>query len=158
MLGPLSHLYKLLAENAVDEVLIAIPDAAGADIHDYVLACRKKQISVKVIPGLKDVLTRKAQARLEDISIEDLLRRQPVCIDQTEIGQYLAGKRVLVTGAGGSIGSELCRQIAAMRPESLVLFGHGENSIHQTYQELTVSHPWPMTCAWIRSFRRITRR
>lgn len=141
VLGPLSHLYKLLADNAVDEVLIAIPDAAGADIHDYVLACRTKQVSVKVIPGLRDVLTRKALARLEDISIEDLLRRQPVCIDLTSIGRYLTGKRVLVTGAGGSIGSELCRQIAQMKPDSLILFGHGENSIHQTRQELVRAYP-----------------
>ncbi len=141
VLGPLSHLSKLLADNAVDEVLIAIPDAAGAELHDYVLTCRKKQVSVKVIPGLGDVLTRKAQARLEDISIEDLLRRPPVCIDLTGIGSYLGGKRVLVTGAGGSIGSELCRQIAALKPESLILFGHGENSIHQSRSELANAYP-----------------
>jgi FlaA1/EpsC-like NDP-sugar epimerase len=140
VLGPLNHLYKLLAEAAVDEVLIAIPDGSAA-LHDYVLACRRKQIPVKVIPGLTDVLTHKAHARLEEISIEDLLRRPPVCIDLTGIGHYLTGKRVMITGAGGSIGSELCRQIAALEPEALILFGHGENSVHGIQQELQVSHP-----------------
>lgn len=140
VIGPFSHLYDLLANREVDEVLIAITDASGDEIRDYVMACRKKQVPVKVIPALKDVLSGRAQARLEDISVEDLLRRQPVRLDGAQ-GSYLQDKRVLVTGAGGSIGSELCRQIIAQEPAALVLLGHGENSLHQIYGELLRSHP-----------------
>ena len=141
VLGPLAHLYDLLNERAVDEVLIAIPDASGEEIRDYVMACRRKQVPVKIIPGVRDVLSGRAQARLEEISLEDLLRRPAMSVDVREIGSYLQGQRVLVTGAGGSIGSELCRQILALDPEMLVLLGHGENSIHKVHQELCSSHP-----------------
>jgi FlaA1/EpsC-like NDP-sugar epimerase len=141
VLGPLEHLYKLLDTNAVDEVLIAIPEGAGANIREYVLACRKRQVPVKTIPGLRDVLSGKTHARLEEISVEDLLRRPPVRINIAEIGSYLTGKRVLVSGAGGSIGSELCRQILALNPAALILLGHGENSIYRIHQELLGRHP-----------------
>lgn len=141
VLGPLKHLYAMLARHAVDEVLIAIPGASGADIREYVLACRQRHIPVKVIPGLADVLHGHARARLEEISVEDLLRRPSVQIDMADMGDYLTGKRVLVTGAGGSIGSELCRQILAQDPAVLILLGHGENSIHQIHQELSVRFP-----------------
>ncbi|HEY3376647.1 MAG TPA: nucleoside-diphosphate sugar epimerase/dehydratase [Armatimonadota bacterium] len=141
VLGPLRHLYTLLATHAVDEVLIALPDASGEQIRDYVLACRRQRIVVKVIPGLAEVLRGTARARLEEISVEDLLRRAPVQINIDEIGGYLKGKRVLVTGAGGSIGSELCRQIFAQDPAMLILLGHGENSIHQIHQELSIRFP-----------------
>lgn len=141
VLGPLQDLYRLLDTNAVDEVLIALPSASGADIREYVMACRKQKVSVKVIPGLHDVLGGKARARLEEVSVEDLLRRPPVNISIAGIGSYVTGRRVLVTGAGGSIGSELCRQILALNPAELVLLGHGENSIHGIYQELTRAYP-----------------
>lgn len=141
VLGPLNDLYRLLSENAVDEVLIALADASGAEIREYVMACRKRKIPVKVIPGLHDVLCDKIEGHIEEISVEDLLRRPLVCTNMAEIGGYLAGKCVLVTGAGGSIGSELCRQIVALKPASLILLGHGENSIHQIYQELKAKSP-----------------
>lgn len=141
VLGPLTHLYTLLSTNAVDEVLIAIPEARGADLRQYVMACRTRGIPVKVIPGLYDVLRGTARPRLEAITVEDLLRRQPVCLDPAEVKLYVTDKRVLVTGAGGSIGSELCRQLLAMEPSALILLGHGENSIHQIYQELCANFP-----------------
>lgn len=134
VLGPLQQLYDLLAESAVDQVLIALP--RGEAIREYVLACRRQQIPVKIIPQLADVLHGNMYRQLEDISVEDLLRRPPVQTDLSDIGGYLTGKRVLVTGAGGSIGSELCRQIANFGPSQLILLGHGENSIHNIHQEL----------------------
>ena len=136
VLGPLKHLYMLLVEREVDEVLIALPNASGAQIREFFRACRKQNIRVKIIPVLKDFVNGDASIQIEEISVEDLLRRPPVRIDIKEIGGYLAGKRVLVTGAGGSIGSELCRQIVDLGPAELVLFGHGENSIHQIHNEL----------------------
>jgi FlaA1/EpsC-like NDP-sugar epimerase len=141
VLGPLKGLYELLDDKAVDEVLIALPDAAGEEIRGYVMACRKQKVRVKVIPGLNDMLNGKNSVRIEDISVEDLLRRPPVEIDLVEIGDFLTGKRILVTGAGGSIGSELCRQIVRLNPSTLVLLGHGENSIHRIHQELRHSYP-----------------
>lgn len=141
VLGPVKHLYRLLEDQSVDEVLVALPDAAGEEIREYVMACRKLKVQVKVIPRLQDVLNGKSIVRVEDISVEDLLRRPPVRIDLLEIGDFLTGKRVLVTGAGGSIGSELCRQIVRLNPATLVLLGHGENSVHKIHQELKNSHP-----------------
>jgi FlaA1/EpsC-like NDP-sugar epimerase len=141
VLGPLNLLYKLLAEKAVDEVFSALPEASGAEIREYAMACRTRKVPVKIIPALGDVLNGKTLPHIEDISVEDLLRRLPVHIDVAEIGDFLTGKRVLVTGAGGSIGSELCRQMIGWKPAALILLGHGENSIHRIYQELRASHP-----------------
>ncbi len=141
VLGPLSKLYGLLADRAVDEVLIALPQASGADIREHVMACRRQKVPVKVIPAIRDVIKGRTQTQIEDISVEDLLRRPPVRINIAEIGDLVGGKRVLVTGAGGSIGSELCRQIIALDPTTLILLGHGENSIHGIHQELCEHHP-----------------
>ena len=136
VLGPLKHLYTLLASGSVDEVLIAMPEASGEQMREYVLACRKRGVPVKVITGLAEVLTGKVRARLEDISVEDLLRRPPVQINHDEMNGYLTGKeRVLITGAGGSNrASGLVGQILVLDPESLMLLGHGENSIHTIAQ------------------------
>lgn len=141
VLGPLKQLYRMLEEHSVDEVLIAMPSASGAKIREYVLACRKKKVPVKIIPGMEEVLNGKASFRMEEISVEDLLRRQPVRINIDSVGECLTGARVMVTGAGGSIGSELCRQIMKQNPATLVLLGHGENSIHQIFQELAHTFP-----------------
>lgn len=141
VIGPLADLHGLLAENAVDEVLVALPETSGAAIREYTLACRKQKVSVKIIPALRDVLSSKEPPRLEEISVEDLLRRPRVCIDLRRTGSFIRDKRVLVTGAGGSIGSELCRQIMAFEPATLILLGHGENSIHLIQQELRTKYP-----------------
>jgi len=141
VLGPLDRLHELLAGHALDEVLVAITRVGGARIRDYVLACRTQGVAVKIVPGLIAMLDGRAQLRLEEFSVEDLLRRQPVQMDLATVGGYLTGKRVLVTGGGGSIGSELCRQVSALGPAALYLLGHGEHSIHKLYTELVASHP-----------------
>ncbi|MBI2844001.1 MAG: polysaccharide biosynthesis protein [Armatimonadetes bacterium] len=139
VLGPIRLLGKLLARGEVDEVIVAIPHAA--DIRQQVLECRESNVPVKVVPELRDVLNGRTYVKLEDFSVEDLLRRPLVKTNVEEIGHYLAGKRVLVTGAGGGIGSELCRQIMSFGPASLLLVGHGENSIFQIRRELQRSFP-----------------
>ena len=141
VLGPMSKLHDLLNDRAVDEVLIALPEASGAEIREYVLACRQRKVPVKVIPAMQDVLNGKAHAHMEEISVEDLLRRPPVHINIAEVGGFVGGKRIMVTGAGGSIGSEVCRQLIALDPAALILLGHGENSIHKIYLELSEHHP-----------------
>ena len=143
VLGPYHHLYEMLAQEEVDEVFIAMPDANGAAIRDYVLACRRRKVAVKVLPDLHAALhgTHSPLPHLEDISVEDLLRRPPVRTNLAEVGSFLTGKRILITGAGGSIGSELCRQVLPFDPDTLVLLGHGENSLHLIYQELANKFP-----------------
>lgn len=140
VLGPINYLTELVERNAVDEVIVALPEI-NAEAHKQIMACRKAKVCVKVVPRLRDVLNDRSFIHTEDFSVEDLLRRASRRINIEEIGEYLTGKRVLVTGAGGSIGSELCRQIVALRPASLVLVGHGENSIFDIRQELQRDFP-----------------
>lgn len=141
VLGPLKHLHRMLEERCIDEVFIALPGASGSKIREYVMACRKKKVPVKIIPSMDEVLNGKSPVRMEEISVEDLLRRPPVRINLDSIGECITGARVMVTGAGGSIGSELCRQIMKHNPANIVLLGHGENSIHQIFQELSHTYP-----------------
>ena len=124
--GPVGMIHRLLAEQAVDKVIVAIPDAGVSEMREAVIECRRQKLPVKVVPRLSEILVGKRAFRLEDFSVEDfLLRRAPLCADLSETGESITGKRVLVTGAGGSIGSEVCRQIASFDPECLVLLGHG---------------------------------
>lgn len=141
VLGPIKLLKKMLIDHSVDAVIVALPETDDNEIKRYILECRKRKISVKIVPYLRDLLTKKDRIRLEDFSVEDLLRRSPVRINLMEISGYITGKRVLVTGAGGSIGSELCRQICEMNPASLILLGHGENSIYEIHKELRHRYP-----------------
>ena len=141
VLGPLDLLRKLIANGSVDEVIVAIPNMEERRLREYVIECRRRKVAVKLVPRISDVLNGRSQLQLVDFEVEDLLRRAPEVTDLTAIGAYLTGKRVLVTGAGGSIGSELCRQIIPMDPASLILLGHGENSIHMVHTELLHKHP-----------------
>ncbi|MHB9035627.1 MAG: polysaccharide biosynthesis protein [Armatimonadota bacterium] len=141
VLGPPSLVKELARKRAVDEVIIAVQEVGRDGVHDCVMECKRLKIPVKVVPHLRNVLNGSKTTELADFSVEDLLRRKPVDTAVADIGGYLAGSRVLVTGAGGSIGSELCRQIASHNPASLVLLGHGENSIHRIHQELIHSFP-----------------
>ncbi len=141
VLGPMSKLYDLLNDRAVDEVLIALPGADGKTIKEYVMECRRRRVPVRVIPAVQDVLNGKAHPHIEDIRVEDLLRRPPVELNTAQVGGFLSGKRIMVTGAGGSIGSEVCRQVIAHNPAALILLGHGENSINQIYLELKEKYP-----------------
>ncbi|MFQ3549990.1 MAG: nucleoside-diphosphate sugar epimerase/dehydratase [Armatimonadota bacterium] len=142
VLGPLSKLPKMLDDGIIDEVLIALPNPSGDEIREHVMLCKSRKIPVKIIPEIEDILNGNHKTiDIEEISVEDLLRRPPVRINLDQIGNFLTGKRVLITGAGGSIGSEICRQIAALELSEMILLGHGENSIHKIQQELKSSYP-----------------
>ena len=141
VLDSLTGLKRLYENRAIDLAIVALPEITDERISNHIAECRRDGLPVKVIPRTSDVLTGRSSVRLVDFSVEDLLRRAPAVADYSEFGEYLTGARVLVTGAGGSIGSELCRQIASLRPASLVLLGHGENSIHQIYCELRAAFP-----------------
>lgn len=141
ILGPVDMLGELVSTNAVDEVLLALPQVDDNRFRDLITGCNKCKVPVKVVPQVQDVLSGKTNLQLIDFGIEDLLRRPTTRANIENIGGYVTGKRVLVTGAGGSIGSELCRQIISLRPSLLVLLGHGEYSIHQVIMRLQSEHP-----------------
>jgi len=145
VLGPLNRLHDHLHRHDVDEVIIAIPETRGDELRQYVLACTRHKVAVRVVPVLARLLDNpsnsRGRLRMEDIRIEDLLHRAPALADLRDFGQYLTGRRVMVTGAGGSIGSELCRQISHMDPERIIMLGHGENSIFEIGQELRHAFP-----------------
>jgi FlaA1/EpsC-like NDP-sugar epimerase len=136
VLGPVSDLATVAAREAVTEALIAIPSAPGHRIRAIAALCRQAGLACRTMPGIIELLGRElASTHLRPVVLADLLRRMPVGCDEPPEA-YLAGARVLVTGAGGSIGAELCRQIARARPEQLILLGHGENSIFEIACEL----------------------
>jgi FlaA1/EpsC-like NDP-sugar epimerase len=137
VIGSLDNLAQVLDTHPVDEVIIAIPTAPGRVVRLVSDVCRLKGIPFRTMPGIYELIGGKVSVnRLREVDITDLLRREPAIIDNKLIGSSLSGKRVLVTGAGGSIGRELCRQIARWDPAELTLLGHGENSIFETFLEL----------------------
>jgi FlaA1/EpsC-like NDP-sugar epimerase len=142
VIGKMEQITSVLENQHVDEVVIAIPSASGNIIRLVNDACREKGIPSRTMPGIYELLGGKVSvSRLREVDITDLLRRKPVRIDDQFIGANITGKRVLVTGAGGSIGREICRQVARWSPASLVLLGHGENSIFESLLELKENFP-----------------
>jgi len=137
VIGKVSSLPEVLDNHPVDEVIIAIPSAAGNVLRFVTDACRRKGIPSRTMPGINELIGGKVSvSRLREVEITDLLRREPAKIDNRLVGSSLSGKRVLVTGAGGSIGREISRQVARWGPSELVLLGHGENSIFDALLEL----------------------
>lgn len=142
VIGRINKIESVLENQRVDEVIIAIPSAPGSIIRLVNDACRQKGIASRTMPGMYELIGGKVSVnRLREVDITDLLRREPVTIDDHLVGSILGGKRVLVTGAGGSIGREICRQIARWSPAELVLLGHGENSIFDSLLELNEDFP-----------------
>jgi FlaA1/EpsC-like NDP-sugar epimerase len=141
VLGKLADIPQIVREHEVAEVIIAMPSAPGATIRRVVRAAAEVQVSTRTMPGLYEILSgRVTFSALRRVEIQDLLRREPIETDLGAIRPIVTDQTVLVTGAGGSIGSELCRQIARLQPGRLVLVGHGENSIFEVCEELRRSH------------------
>ncbi len=142
VIGKLSDLSRAISSRQVDEVVIAIPSAGGKIVRMVADICRLKNVPFRTMPGLYELIGGKVSVnRLREVDIADLLRREPAEIHNELIGAALTGKRVLVTGAGGSIGREICRQIARWRPSILIMLGHGENSIFEAILELREDFP-----------------
>jgi FlaA1/EpsC-like NDP-sugar epimerase len=129
---------RALDDAEPDEVIIAIPSAPGSTRARIVRECRKRGIPVRTLPTVFELLqTRGALARqMREVRVEDVLGREPVQMELARVGRYLAGQTVLVTGAGGSIGSELCRQIARVEPHRIVLLDHAEDNLFRIQREL----------------------
>ncbi len=137
VLGGRNDIPAIIEKYGVDEIIIAMPTAPGVQIRDIVRISEGAGIHPHTIPGIYELLDGTATlSQLRNVEIEDLLRREPVHTDFAAVQALLRGKRVLVTGGGGSIGSELCRQILRCQPFGLYLIGHGENSIFEIQNEL----------------------
>jgi FlaA1/EpsC-like NDP-sugar epimerase len=127
----------LVERTGIDEVLIAMPSVSGETVREIVEICEDAGVKARILPALSELLTDDVSLRhLRPVELSDLLRRDPIQTDLAAVHELVKGKTVLVTGAGGSIGSELCRQIAKAQPASLILLGHGENSIFEIHNEL----------------------
>ena len=121
----------------VDQVIIAIPSAPPSEIRRIVEVCREAEVETRILPGLFELIDGRVSVnQLRTVSLQDLLGREPIQLDTASIAHYIGGKRVLITGAGGSIGSELCRQITGFQPAEMILLGRGENSIFTILEEL----------------------
>ncbi len=142
VLGPLSEIKELVARYEVEEIVIAMPRASGQVVRQVVRSALEAGLNTRTVPAISDILSgRVAVASLRQVEIQDLLRREPVCTDLDQVRVLATGETVLVTGAGGSIGSELCRQLARLEPAQILLLGHGENSIFDVLAELNERFP-----------------
>ena len=137
VLGNRNDIPGIVENYGVEQVTIAIPSLKGAEREKIVEICNDLHVTVNSMPSVEDAVVGKISTQqLREIEIADLLGRKEVVLDQSAFNRYFTGKTVLVTGAGGSIGSEICRQIAKFHPERLLLLGHGENSIYLIHREL----------------------
>jgi FlaA1/EpsC-like NDP-sugar epimerase len=120
VLGTRDDLSRVAAEHHVDEIIVSMPSVSRAVVRDFVNIAQATGRKVKILPGMYDLLEGNVTvSKIREVQIEDLLGRDPVQVDIAGMSAYISGRTVLVTGAGGSIGSELCRQIAKLRPELL---------------------------------------
>jgi FlaA1/EpsC-like NDP-sugar epimerase len=140
--GSLADLEKVLHRYLKPEVVIAIPTAPGTVVRTVTEVCQQNEIPFQTMPGMYELIGGRVNvSRLRKVDISDLLRREPTSIADTAVGKTIAGKRVLVTGAGGSIGLELCRQVLRWNPKQLAMLGHGENSIFEALLDLKEDLP-----------------
>ncbi len=142
VLGGIETLEAVARKQRVEQVLIALPNATGAQIRAILERCRAAQVAAKRIPALAELMDHKVLVdQIRDVRLEDLLGRAPARLDSAMIRARLSGRVVLVTGAGGSIGSELCRQIARYSPRALVGFDNAETALYQIDQEMREQFP-----------------
>ncbi|MCR4442981.1 MAG: nucleoside-diphosphate sugar epimerase/dehydratase [Peptococcaceae bacterium] len=150
VLGTRDELEQVVKDNNIHEVLIAMPSAPGQVIREIVEKCRETDVPVRTLPRMYDIINGQVSVELiREVKLEDLLGREPVKLDLDGIENFLKGKTVLVTGAGGSIGSELSRQICRYGPGRLILLGHDENPVFEIELELGDKCPGIKTVAVI---------
>jgi FlaA1/EpsC-like NDP-sugar epimerase len=142
VLGPIEDIKRVCEAHSVDEILIAIPSATRARLRSVVELCQGTNLRFKTLPALSDLIAGRASVKeIRDVDINDLLGRAPVKLDEQEIAKFIAGRVVMVTGAGGSIGAEMCRQMARFEPRKLVLFEQAEPGLFPIDQELRRAFP-----------------
>ena len=137
VLGPLDAVTELVQQHGVQEVIVAIPSAKGKEMRRIVSVCRAGGAQIRTIPGMDHLIEGRVQiSQIRNVAIEDLLGREPVQLDTQLIAEHINGAVVMVTGAGGSIGSKVCRQVARYGPAKLVLVEQAENALFQIHREL----------------------
>ena len=142
VLGNTKHLKALIRANEIEDVIIAMPSADGKVIRTIVDLCKNANVTFRTLPSIGNLINGTISiSQIKKVEIEDLLGRDPVLLDRELIGGYLTGKRVLVTGAAGSIGSEICRQVALFKPEKLILLEQAETPLYEIEKELVARFP-----------------
>lgn len=137
VVGTTKNIQQIVNEYRIKHIIIAIPSLNRQEINNIFEQCTKTKVKTEIVPMLEDILDGSVSVNeLREVQVEDLLGRQPVQLDDKGISEKLAGKKILVTGAGGSIGSEICRQVMKFQPSEIILVGHGENSIYTIEMEL----------------------
>ncbi|MEH7416925.1 nucleoside-diphosphate sugar epimerase/dehydratase [Neobacillus drentensis] len=137
VVGSIDNIEKAVIDYEIANIVIAIPSLRKKELNTIFLECAKTKAKTQILPMLEDLMTGKISvSQFRDVQVEDLLGREPVELDINSISDNITNKVVLVTGAGGSIGSEICRQVVNFNPKTLILLGHGENSIYSIEMEL----------------------
>ncbi|MCI2252913.1 polysaccharide biosynthesis protein [Domibacillus sp. PGB-M46] len=140
--GTIAEIERVIEQFHIETAIIAIPSASGGDITRIVKSCQKCGVTVRILPPITDIINgRVTLSMIREVNVEDLLGRPPIQLDVLGISHYVQDKTVLITGAGGSIGSEICRQISSFQPKKVLLLGHGENSVYAIEKELEQLHP-----------------
>lgn len=143
VLGRIEELNGVIGEKDIQELLIALPSASGEQLRRIIDICKDCNVPYKTMPGIGEIIDGRVSVKaLRDVRYEDLLGRRPVELDTTNIRNYLDGKTVLITGSGGSIGSELCRQVVKYQPRTLVLVDAGEANLFHIQMELQQESPF----------------
>lgn len=141
VVGMTNNIKEIVEDNDIEHIIIAIPSLNRKQINEIFEKCTKTKAKTQIVPMLEDLLDGKVSVNeVRDVQVEDLLGREPVQLDDAGIGEKITGKTILVTGAGGSIGSEICRQVMKYKPAKIVLLGHGENSIYNIEMEMRVTY------------------
>ena len=141
VLGVIEDLGKIIRKKKVEEVIVADPSINGKAVREIMTVCRDNGVHCKTVPAIADILRGRINiTQIREINIEDLLGREHIELDREKIKAYLSGKRVMVTGAAGSIGSELCRQIMGVEPEKLILYERVENELYNIMMEFSESN------------------
>ena len=142
VLGTSENIEQVVKDNGIKHIIIAIPSLSKQELNAIFEQCSRTKARTQIIPMLEDLMVGKVSVKnFRDVEVEDLLGRDPVELDTEKIGKKLTGNTILVTGAGGSIGSEVCRQVCNFDPDTIILLGHGENSIYAIELELKKDYP-----------------
>ncbi|MGE4284851.1 MAG: polysaccharide biosynthesis protein [Clostridia bacterium] len=142
VLGTRDSIHSIVGKKAIEEIIIALPSASKKEISEIIDICTDTRCKLKIVPGVYELINETVTINaIRDVQIEDLLGREPVKVDLDEISGYLTDKVVLVTGGGGSIGSELCRQIAGFNPKKLLILDIYENNAYDIQNELLANFP-----------------
>lgn len=137
VVGTTEDIQQIVDKYQIEHIIIAIPSLSRKEVNEIFEECTKTKAKTQIVPMLEDILDGKVSVNeFRDVQVEDLLGREPIKLDDEGIGEKITGKTILVTGAGGSIGSEICRQVMKFKPSKIVLLGHGENSIYTIEMEL----------------------